>query len=151
MGGQGWWDRTVEAGLMATAEALYPVNTLGAPDWKQVDMVPRTLAWWAELPSRQRNQFRLLFGVVELIAPLLAFQVGRFSRLSPTRRLELLRRWRKSNLLPLKLIADSLKASTSMMYLSHPSALRYIGLYKAVHRPDDPFQVEIRSGALEEE
>ena len=61
----------------------------------------------------------------------------------------LVRKWRASRILPLKLIADSLKATTSMMYLSHPAALTWIGMYKPCARPEDPLQVEIRPDALE--
>ncbi|MFT5682346.1 MAG: hypothetical protein ACI8RZ_003264 [Myxococcota bacterium] len=143
-----WWMRTVTAGLHATSEALYPENDFGAPDWRTVDLVPRCLAWMAELPPRQRDQLYLLFGAVELATPLLAPSLRRFSKLSVSRRLALVRRWRASRLLPLKLIADSLKATTSMMYLSHPAALTWIGMYKVCARPDDPLQVEIRPDAL---
>ena len=141
--------RTVTAGLTATAEALYPENDFGAPDWKTVDMVPRCLHWLVELPPRQRDQIYLLFAAVELAAPLLTPGLRRFSKMPAARRLALVRRWRKSRILPLKLIADSLKATTSMMYLSHPAALTWIGMYKVCANPGDPLQVEIRPGALE--
>lgn len=149
MGTEAWWMRFVVDGLTATAEALYPKNDLGAPDWESVQLVPRCLHWLEELPARQRNQLYLLFGAVELAAPLLTLSLRRFSRMSVARREATVRRWRASSLLPLKLIADSLKATTSMMYLSHPEALAYIGMYKACHRPGDPLQVEIRPNALE--
>ena len=144
-----WWMRTVTAGLTATAEALYPVNDIGAPDWQAVELVPRCLHWMSELPPRQRDQLYLLFGAVELAAPLLAPGLRRFSKIPVARRESLVRRWRASRLLPLKLIADSLKATTSMMYLSHPAALAYIGMFKPCDNPGDALKVEIRPGALE--
>ncbi len=143
-----FFQRAVVAGITGAAEALYPSNDFGAPDWRDVDMVERTLIWIAALPPRPRGQIRLLFGAIELAAPLLAPGLRRFSRMSTARRVALIRRWRRSRLLPLKLLGDSLKASTSMIYLSHPAALAYIGLHKTTDNPHDPLRVEVRPDAL---
>jgi hypothetical protein len=115
------------AGLEASAEALFPLNDLGAPDYRTTDLVERMLDYFRLLPQKQRRLLLALFALVEL-SPLLLFAgVRRFSRLSVERREALVRRWRASNLLVLRLLGDAVKASTTMMYMSHPAALGYVG------------------------
>ena len=59
-----------------------------------------------------------------------------------------MRRWHTSWFKPLRILADALKATTSMIYLSHPAALAYIGMYKACENEGDPLQVDIDTEAL---
>jgi hypothetical protein len=144
----GIWIRSVDAGIVGASEALFPENDLGAPDWREVEMLPRTRRWLAALPAKQRLLVELLFVAVEWSAPLLGPAPGRFSKIAPARREAIVRRWRASRIYPLKLLGDALKATTSMIYLSHPAALKYIGMYKPCENPGDPLQVEIRADAL---
>ncbi len=144
-----WWARLTVRGLRAAAEALFPPNELGAPDWQQAEIVPRTLQWLGRLPLRQRVELGLLFAAWELL-PLVLGPAPPLSWMSPARRLALLQACRASKLRPKKLLADALKASTSMMYLSHPRALTYIGLRKACANPADPLQVPVEPELLPE-
>lgn len=69
----------------------------------------------------------LLFIFLELVAPLIGLRFSRFSRMSIEARTELVRRFRSSSIYPLRLIGDSVKAVLTMIYLSHPSVVRYLG------------------------
>jgi len=117
-----------EAGLSATAEALFPVNAEGAPDYRTTELVARMLDYWRLLPARQRRLFLALFTFIELAAPFLIPGFSRFSALPVQVREEAVRRFRRSDVMPLRLIGDALKASTTMMYMSHPAALAYVGV-----------------------
>ena len=121
--------RHAEAGLSATAEALFPVNELGAPDFRATDLVARTLDYLALLPARQRRLLILLFVLVELGAPLLVFGTRRFSRLPVGERERAIRGFRGSSFLPVRVVGDALKACLTMMYMSHPAALAYVGAF----------------------
>ena len=66
----------------------------------------------------------------ELLAPFLLFVPARFSRLTPERRAQAVRRWRRSRFFFLRLLGDALKASTTMIYMSHPSVVAHIGEYR---------------------
>jgi hypothetical protein len=147
-GPKGFFARIAEDGLRATAEALYPVNDYGAPDWNGTDMVPRTLEYWGELPPRQRRQLMALFVLIELGAALFIFGLKRFSRHPVSRRERAVRDFRRSWLLPLRTLGDALKASTTVIYMSHPAVLAHIGMYTVCEHPDDPFQVPVRPNAL---
>jgi hypothetical protein len=120
--------RYAEAGLSATAEALFPVNAEGAPDYRTTELVARMLDYWRLLPARQRRLFLALFAFVELAAPFLIPGFSRFSGLPVKAREEAVRRFRRSEVMPLRLVGDALKASTTMMYMSHPAALTFVGV-----------------------
>ncbi|HEX4334606.1 MAG TPA: hypothetical protein VH062_01760 [Polyangiaceae bacterium] len=130
-------ERYAEAGLSATAEALFPVNDLGAPDYRTTEVVARMLDYLRLLPARQRRLLLFLFAFVELAAPLLLVGFGRFSSLPVGRRERAVRRFRSSSVGPLRLVGDALKASTTMMYMSHPAALEYVGSYSGCGRVAD--------------
>ena len=119
--------RHAEAGLSATAEALFPVNGLGAPDYRSTDIVARMRSYLLVLPARQRALLTYLFAFVELIGPLLLFRFGRFSSFPVDVRERGIRRFRASPLLPVRVVGDALKASLTMMYMSHPAALAHVG------------------------
>ena len=114
-------------GLEATAEALFPVNAIGAPDYRTTDLVGRTLAYWEELPAPQRRLLMLLYVLVEWGAPLLGAGWGRFSTLPVAQREAAVRRFRGSRITLLRIVGDALKATTTILYMSHPAALAYIG------------------------
>jgi len=144
----GFWASIAVDGLRATVEALYPANDYGAPDWLTTEMVERTLEYWGELPQKQRRQLMALFVLVELGATLFLLGFRRFSRHPVSRREQAIRGFRRSWLLPLRTLGDALKASTTVIYMSHPSVLVHIGMYSACEHPDDPFPVLVRADAL---
>jgi hypothetical protein len=135
-------------GIAATAEALFPTNDYGAPDYVATDLVARLLEYLADLPAKQRRLILALYVLVELFAPVLVLCTCRFSRLPVARREAAVRAFRTSRLLPLRLIGDALKATTTIIYMSHPAALAHIGMYSACERPADPLPVVVRRGAL---
>jgi len=143
-----FWIRSVDACITGASEALFPANDFGAPDWREVRMLERTRAWMAALPPKHSLLIELLYFAVEWATPLLGPAPGRYSKITPARRVAIVRRWRASRLYPLKLLGDAFKATASMIYLSHPAALAYIGLYKPCANAEDPLQVEIQPGAL---
>src|SRR5260221_14437143 len=98
--------RYADAGLLATAEALFPVNALGAPDYRTTEIVVRMQEYWELLPGRQRRLLLSLFALVELAAPLLVFGFRRFSRLPVERREQAVRSWRASSYMPLRIVGD---------------------------------------------
>lgn len=114
------------AGLSATAEGLFPENSIGAPDWKSTELPKRALSYLNELPPPQRRLLWVLFFAIELLAVVLLPGFSRFSRHSPLRRAQAVRRWRRSSLFLLRVLGDALKASTTMMYMSHPLVLAHI-------------------------
>lgn len=121
----GFLERRALDGLRAASEALFPENDIGAPDFRTTEMVPRTLQYLEELPRKQRRLLLLLFAFVEVLTVL--FRLRRFSRLSPESRAALVRGFRRSRLLPLRILGDALKATTTVIYMSHPAALAHIG------------------------
>lgn len=141
---QSFWMRTAIAGIAATSEATFPETELGAPDWKTTEMVPRTLEYLDELPPPQRRLLLLLFVVVELFGGLLLGRLRRFSRLPYRRRTQAVASWRRSRLLGLRVLGDSLKATTTMMYMSHPAAMQWVGEYRVCERPLDRVKLEVR-------
>lgn len=120
-------ERFIVAGLAAAAEAMFPANDFGAPDFRDTEIVARTLEYLAALPSTQRRLIRLLFVFVELAAPILCGGFSRFSRMSIARREAAVRGFRTSRFQLLRLLGDALKATLTMMYMSHPLALAYVG------------------------
>jgi hypothetical protein len=130
--------RYADAGLLATAEALFPVNSLGAPDYRTTEIVARMQEYWALLPGRQRRLLLSLFALVELAAPLLLLRFRRFSRLPVERREQAVRSWRASPYMPLRIVGDALKATTTMMYMSHPAALAHVGAFHGCGHAEAP-------------
>jgi hypothetical protein len=128
---RGFIERRVEDGIRGASEGLFPENDFGAPDWRDTELVRRMREYMDELPPPQRRLLVLLFVTVELLTPLLLLRPHRFSRLAPERRAQAVRSWRKSRFFLLRLLGDALKASTTMMYMSHPSVVAHIGEYRA--------------------
>jgi hypothetical protein len=133
----GFWIRRANDGITATAEALFPENDFGAPDWKDTDLVKRMRAYLDVLPRPQRRLLLLLYVVVELVAPLFVPAFGRFSRMPAERRTEAIRGWRRARFILFRYLGDALKASMTMMYMSHPKVSAYIGEHKSCARPAD--------------
>lgn len=143
------FERTVRNSIQATARVLFPENELSAPDWRQTDVVGRTLTYFEQLPPSSRGLLKLLFVTVELGAPLLALGLRRFSKRRPEVRLENIRRWRHSRWYLLRVIGDSLKAVLTMMYLSHPLVIAHLGAYKHCGSPDGSSLYPLKEGHLE--
>jgi len=133
----GFWRRRTLEGLAAVAEAMFPPNDLGAPDWQDAEVVRRTLLYAEALPPAQGRLILALFLFVELAAPLLIPGLRRFSCVPLARRTAAIRRWRGSRFQPFRLLGDAIKASMTMMYMSHPKVSAYIGEYKTCARPGD--------------
>lgn len=144
----GFWMRLAMAGIAATSEATFPENDLGAPDWKSTAMVERTLEYFDELPPRQRRLLMLLFVFTELAAGLLSWRLSRFSRLPARHRTWAIHCFRRSELMLLRVLGDALKATATMMYMSHPLAIEWIGEYRVCDRPLDPVKIAVRPAAL---
>jgi hypothetical protein len=120
--------RQALVGFAACAEALFPENDYGAPDWRATDMVARAEAWWQAMPPAARQMVVAMFAAIEVGGPVLAPGFRRFSRLPPEERRALVSRWRSSSLMPLRFLGDAVKSSMTMIYLSHPLAMAYIGV-----------------------
>jgi hypothetical protein len=141
--------RHSRAGIAAAAEALFPVNDYGAPDWQSTEMVERTHAYLEALPREQRRLLTMLFVVLELGTLVLVRGFRRYSRVDLERRAEIIRGWRRSRFLPFRIVGDAVKATTTIIYMSHPLALAHIGAYKTCDRPDDPLPFRVDPGALD--
>ena len=134
--------------IAALSEATFPENDIGAPDWKSTRMVERTVEYLCELPPPQRRLLLLLFLFVEFAALFLVFGFRRFSKLSVSRRTAALRGWRRSTFTPFRMLGDAVKATTTMMYMSHPAVIAHIGEYRVCDWPSDAVQIGVREGAL---
>jgi hypothetical protein len=144
----GFWMRRAIDAIGATGEAMFPENDLGAPTWKDADVVGRTLEWMDELALPQRRLVMLLFVAVELGSLILLGR--RFSRAARARREDAIRRWRRSPFFPLKVVGESLKGTLSMIYLSHPDVLSYMGAFAVCEHPNDPLRMNVVPGALDQ-
>jgi hypothetical protein len=111
----------------AVCEALYPENDFGAPSWRDTDMVARAASLWDELPPPSRLTLEAIYATVELLGAAFAPGVGPFSALPVGRREKALERLKVSRVWPLRLLGEAVKSSSTMVYLSHPAALRHIG------------------------
>jgi hypothetical protein len=145
---EGFFRRRAFDGVRGAGEALFPKNTIGAPDFEDVAVVERTREYIAMLPREQRTLLYLLFVFVELVMPLLILRAGRFSRLDAETRREAVRRFRASNIYPVRMIGDSIKGVLTMMYMSHPKVIEHIGMYSVCDHADDKLQYLVRIDAL---
>lgn len=120
--------RLALAGFQAACEALYPDNDFGAPSWQTTDMVARAALLWDALPPQSRLMLEALYAVLELGGGALAPRLGRLSAMPIARRYDLFERIRKSRVWPLRFVAEAVKSSSTMVYMSHPDAERYVGV-----------------------
>lgn len=146
---EGFIARTVRGGIAATAEATFPENDFGAPDWKQTQLVERTLNYIELVPPRARLLLTVLYAVIELGGPFLLAGFGRFSSLSVQRRDAAMHRWGKSSFFLYRVLYDGLMAQLKMMYLSHFHVQRHLGVWKACERTIDPCETPIRSNVFD--
>lgn len=129
-------------------EALFPPNTVGAPDHQHARVAERLRAYLDEVPATHRRLVTLLFVFVEWAPPWVALYPRRYSKLSLASRQRLIRRWRASALYPLRMIGEAVKGLGTMIYCSHPDVLRYMGVYTVSPRDWDPLTIEARPDAL---
>lgn len=125
------------AGFEAVCEALYPDNDFGAPSWREADMVRRAAHHWDQIPPEARLTLEVLYAAVELTGAALAPLAGvfhlrwslspRLSSMPVEQRFKMFDRMLKSRVWPLRFVVDALKSSSTMVYMSHPAAMRYIG------------------------
>jgi hypothetical protein len=144
----GFWQTQLENGIVAASEGLFPENSFGAPDYRDTHMLERTLEYLDELPPTQRRLVSLLYIAVEWLAPFLLLRPHRFSRLPHAHRADAVRSWRRSRFFLLRVLGDALKASTTMMYMSHPLVVAYIGEHRACQHPHDELGYPVRREAL---
>ena len=142
--------KIVMAGIAGVAEAVFPKNQLGIPDFETAEIVARTVEYMDELPPAQRRLYVFFFAFIELAAPLLVPCLSRFSRLSAERRTRAIRAWRCSALLPFRLVGDAAKATMTMMYMSHDSVMAYLQAYKTCGRTSPDLEIEYRPEARQE-
>lgn len=114
--------------IKSASEALFPKNDLGAPDFETTELAPRIEGYIAQLPPPQQRLIWLLFIFYELGAPLLAWKLSRFSRLSVEQRLEVVQRFRRSTVYPIRMMGDALKGVMTMIYMAHPLVDAYLGI-----------------------
>ena len=108
--------RLALAGFQAVCEALYPDNTIGAPSWRDTEMVARVAKLWDALPPESRYLLEALYAG---LAPA--------ARMPVARRFRMFDGMRKSKVWPLRFVAEAVKSSSTMVYMSHPLAMAYIG------------------------
>lgn len=126
------------AGFQAVCEALYPDNDFGAPTWRTTDMVARAALLWDALPPQSRLTLEALYAGLELGGAALVPWVGRLSALPVERRYKMFERMRKTRVWPLRFVAEAVKSSSTMVYLSHPLAMQHIGAASECLRPAAP-------------
>ena len=148
MSEHGFWMNRALPSIAALSEATFPENDIGAPDWKSTRMLERTVEYLDELPPAQRRLLLALFLFVQFFAPLLVLSFGRFSKLSAERRTSAIRGWRRSTFFPFRVLGDAVKATTTMIYMSHPSVIAHIGEYRVCDWPSDPVKIEVREDEL---
>ncbi len=132
----------------AVSEALFPHNSVGAPDHRDADVAERMRQYLGEVPASHRRLVTLLFVFVEWCPPWVALYPRRFSKLSVVSRQRLIRRWRGSAIYPLRIVGEALKGLGTMIYCSHPAGLRYMGVYTLSGRDWDPLAIDARPDAL---
>lgn len=125
-------------GFQAVCEALYPDNDFGAPSWRDADMVTRAAVLWDALPPPQRLMLEGLYAGLELGGAALAPRLGPLSKLSIDTRFRLFDRLRKSHVWPLRFVAEAVKSSSTMVYMSHPGVLAYVGAKPPCDPQDGP-------------
>ena len=135
-------------GIEASAEACMPEVGEPVPGWRQTDIPGRTVAYLDLLPQSQRRQLMALFVFFELSPILFCWGFRPLSRHRPERRLRYIQSWRHSRWTLRKLIGDALKAVLTMIYLSHPKALAFVGHSKACAHESDKLRVAYKAEAL---
>src|SRR5699024_11087004 len=116
-----FFERTTRRSVQAVAEVYFPENDTGAPDWRQTQMVERTMSYLQSIPPRNRRLICWLYVAVEWLTPIWLAGVGRFSKRSLAFRKRVVHRWQTWDFIVFRLLSDALKAQLTMTYCSHPS------------------------------
>ena len=140
--------RLVRRGIKGSAEACFPTNDFGAPDWQQAEVVDRTVAYIDLLSGRPRLLLLFLYSFIEIASPILLAGLLPFSMLSVAARQRAMTRWANSPFVLYNYLYDGLMAQQKMMYLSHPSVQRHLEVWKTCTRELDPYGTPLREGAL---
>lgn len=143
-------ERSTRACVAAVAEVYFPENDAGAPDWRETEMVDRTMHYLTTIPPQNRRLLHVLFLAVQFLTPLWLAGIGRFSKRSLAFRQRAVRRWQTWDFIVFRLLSDALKAQLTMTYCSHPSVQKYLGIWKTCARDADPYDTPTRKGFLEE-
>ena len=146
--GPTWLRALALDGIAASCEAVFPHVDQGTPDWQTTRMVERMVEYLGLLPSGQRALLTGLFVAVELASCMLTLPPRRFSRLPTARRTQIVARWRASSLPPLRALGDAVKATTTVIFISHPSVLRHMGAHSSCEHLGDGLDLEVRPRAL---
>ena len=136
--------RLARPGIKGAAEVLFPVNDFGAPDYHKTQVVKRFIDYLQILPRQQRFLLILLFMTLQYLFPLLVPALKPFSLISTKRREKAMRRWHSSKIFALRMLADAIKASLSMIYMSHKEVILYTEEFKPTRNNSDEFEVPVR-------
>jgi hypothetical protein len=118
--------------LQAAGDALYPPGGPVPPSGSDARVAARLDAYLGIVPPRMRRLMRLLFVLVEHATLLFPAPPPRgwrrFSSLSPAQRSAALEGWRRSRLVPRRIVFTSLRALLTNAYLGDPVVLAHLGL-----------------------
>ena len=134
---------SMRSGIAGTAEVLYPVNTFGAPNWLEADVVARTLRYLHELPPHRGQLVGGLFVAADVVLPALLGARPGLPYVPLERRQEAFARWYKEPFSGMGQFVGALKATLAMSYFGHPSVVSYIGTRKVCERPWDEYKVDV--------
>lgn len=143
-------ERATRASVEAVVEVYFPENDTGAPDWRDTEMVDRTMYYLTTIPPQNRRLLHILFLAVQFLTPLWLAGIGRFSKRSLAFRKRVVNRWQTWDFIVFRLLSDALKAQLTMTYCSHPAVQRHLGVWKTCARDADPYPFPTRKGFLEE-
>ncbi len=120
--------RIADRAIIGVSEALFPENDRGMPNFREARVVERTWQHLGRLPPEQRRLLLALYVFVELSTVVLARGFRTFSSLPLERRVDTVRHFRSSRVPFLRLVGDGLKATGTLIYLSHPAAMGALGM-----------------------
>jgi hypothetical protein len=103
--------------LQAAGDALFPPGGLVPPSGSDAQVAARLDAYLGIVPPRMRRLMRLLFVLVE-----------HATLLFPAQRSAVLEGWRRSRLVPRRIVFTSLRALITNAYLADPVVLAHLGL-----------------------
>ena len=135
--------RSTRSGIAGTAEVLYPVNTFGAPDWLEAEVVANTLSYLAELPPHRGQLVGALFVAADVMLPAMLGARPGLPYVPLEKRQAAFERWYKEPFSPMGQFVGALKATLAMCYFGHPKVVSYIGTRKVCERPWDDYKVDV--------
>ncbi|RME93132.1 MAG: hypothetical protein D6767_01675 [Candidatus Hydrogenedentota bacterium] len=127
--------------LESIGRAFFPENDFGAPSWKDVDLVKRTLDMNKMLPPKTGRQLDLLYLAAYWIFPIFVFRIPPLSLYSTKTQTKIFQKMAASRNYFIRSLADAVKASITMVYMSHEKVVKYIGEKDHCPLPNDPFKI----------